>query len=59
MTVAGNLAIWRDKYSVKAKVPNGDPMQMEGVAACIMKRNNDGIRLWLIDNPFAANDITD
>nr|WP_294786657.1 hypothetical protein [uncultured Flavobacterium sp.] len=38
---------------------NGDYMEMEGVTACIMKRNNEGIGLWLIDNPFAANDLND
>jgi len=59
VTIAGELAIWRDKYAVKAKMPNGDPMEMEGATACIMKRSSEGIWLWLIDNPFAVNDLTD
>lgn len=57
VTIVGNLAIWIDKYVVKAKMPNGDPMEMEGLTACMLKRNHDGIWLWLVDNPFAANDI--
>lgn len=57
LNIVGDIAIWIDKYTVKAKMPNGDPMEMEGVTACIMKRNIDGIWLWLVDNPFAANDI--
>lgn len=40
-------------------MPNGDPMEMEGATACIMKRSSEGIWLWLIDNPFAVNDLTD
>lgn len=54
VAIVGNLAMWTDKYAVKAKRPNGDLMEMEGVTACIMKRNIDGIWLWLVDNPFAA-----
>lgn len=57
VTIVGDLAMWMDKYHVKAKMPNGDPMEMEGVTACIMKRNIDGTWLWLVDNPFAADDI--
>lgn len=57
VTIVGDLAMWVDKYLVKAKMSNGDPMEMEGVTACIMKRNIDGIWLWLVDNPFAADDI--
>jgi len=57
VTIVGDLAMWIDKYHVKAKMPNGDPIEMEGVTACIMKCNIDGIWLWLVDNPFAADDI--
>nr|WP_199002156.1 nuclear transport factor 2 family protein [Flavobacterium sp. ASV13] len=59
VTIAGDFAIWRDRYVVKAKMPNGDPLEIEGFTACIMKRNSENVWLWLIDNPFAANDITD
>ncbi len=57
VTIVGDIAIWIDKYAVKAKMPNGDPIEMEGVTACILKRNSEGNWLWLVDNPFAANDI--
>lgn len=57
VTIVGDLAMWMDKYTVKAKMPNGDPVNMDGVTACILKRNHEGIWLWLVDNPFAANDI--
>ncbi|MGU3374705.1 YybH family protein [Chryseobacterium sp. M5A1_1a] len=57
ITIIGDLAIWIDKYVVKAKMANGEPMEMDGITACLMKCNHDGIWLWMVDNPFAANDI--
>lgn len=55
VTIVGDLAIWIDKYLVKAKLPNGEQMEMVGVTSCILKRSHDGIWLWLVDNPFAAD----
>lgn len=55
LTCVGDIALWVDNYVVKAKMPNGDPIEMEGVTTCILKRNNQGIWLWLVDNPFAAS----
>jgi ketosteroid isomerase-like protein len=57
VTIVGNIAIWIDKYSVNAKLPTGEPLKIEGITACVMKRNIDGIWLWLVDNPFASNDL--
>lgn len=57
VTIAGDLAVWIDKYVVKAKMPNGEAMEMQGITACLMKRNDEGMWLWMVDNPFAANDI--
>ena len=57
VTIIGDHAMWVDKYIVKANRPNGDLIEMEGFTACILKRDINGIWLWLVDNPFAANDI--
>nr|WP_232727235.1 DUF4440 domain-containing protein [Flavobacterium sp. 1] len=54
VTIVENLAIWVDKYSLKAIMPDGNPVEMNGVTSCMMKKNNEGIWLWLVDNPFAS-----
>lgn len=54
VTIVGDLALWVDKYSLKAVLPDGNPIEMKGVTSCLMKRNDNGIWLWLVDNPFAG-----
>lgn len=58
VTIVDNHAIWTDTYFVKAKTPHGEPVEMDGVTVCLMKCNIKGDWLWLVDNPFVANDIT-
>ncbi|MBS7255844.1 YybH family protein [Flavobacterium branchiicola] len=53
-TIVDDLAIWVDKWSMKAKTPDGNPIEMNGATSCMMKKNDKGIWLWLVDNPFAA-----
>lgn len=53
-TIVGNHAIWIDKWSMKATLPDGNPIEMDGATSCMMIKNENGIWLWLIDNPFAA-----
>ncbi|RKR08803.1 ketosteroid isomerase-like protein [Flavobacterium sp. 90] len=53
-TIVGDLAIWVDNWSMKAKMPDGNPIEMKGATSCLMKQNEKGIWLWLVDNPFAA-----
>lgn len=55
VTIVGDHAIWVDKWSLKATLPDGDPVEMNGATSCMMKKNNNGIWLWLVDNPFAAD----
>ncbi|MCT3897468.1 DUF4440 domain-containing protein [Elizabethkingia anophelis] len=59
VTIVGNLAIWIDKYSLKAIMPDGNPIEMSGATSCIMKKNDQGIWLWLVDNPFAGEVFED
>lgn len=58
VTVVDNLAIWIDNYFVKAKLPNGDFIEMNGATACLLKLNAAGDWLWLVDNPFAADHLS-
>jgi len=34
--------------------PQGNTINMKGASANMMRKNADGIWLWLVDNPFAA-----
>lgn len=57
LTIVGDLALWIDKWDLKAVTPDGTPVSMTGATSCIMKRNKEGLWLWLVDNPFAAEVI--
>lgn len=54
VTIVGDHAIWVDKWSLKAMMPDGNQVEMTGATSCMMKKNDDGVWLWLVDNPFAA-----
>ena len=54
VVITGDLAMWLDKWTLAGKQPDGNPIEMKGSTACMMKRNKDGVWLWLVDNPFAA-----
>ena len=54
VTIVGDLAVWADAFTLKAFTPDGNPLEMNGATACLMKRNENGIWLWLVDNPFAG-----
>lgn len=53
-TIVGDLAVWADKWILKAHAPDGSPIEMNGATTCMMKKNEAGIWLWLVDNPFAG-----
>ncbi|WP_207533257.1 YybH family protein [Desertivirga arenae] len=55
LTIVENLAIWVDQWTLEATSPTGDAITMNGATACMMKRNEGGLWLWLVDNPFAAD----
>jgi len=50
----GDLSLWLDEWEMTGKTPNGDLIKINGHTACLMKRNDEGIWLWLVDNPFGA-----
>ncbi|WP_121966132.1 nuclear transport factor 2 family protein [Myroides sp. N17-2] len=54
-TIVGDHAIWIDKWSMNAVMPDGNPIEMKGATSCMMKKNDDGLWLWLVDNPFAGD----
>ena len=59
-TLVGNDLIYRlDKWTLTATDPQGNPIKMQGASAHIMRKNADGVWLWLVDNPFAASFFAD
>lgn len=51
----GKDLIYRlDKWTMTATDPKGNPIKMQGASAHIMRKNADGVWLWLVDNPFTA-----
>lgn len=54
VSTIGDLALWLDKWEMTGKTPDGQAIKMNGHTTCLMKRNELGIWLWLVDNPFGA-----
>ncbi|WP_426480153.1 YybH family protein [Chryseobacterium sp. R2ACT005] len=54
VTVVNDLAMWLDQWEMTGIAPNGHSIHMTGHTSCIMKRNENGEWLWLVDNPFGA-----
>lgn len=52
--VVNDLAMWLDQWEMTGIAPDGHSIHMTGHTSCIMKRNEDGEWLWLVDNPFGA-----
>ncbi|WP_213278775.1 YybH family protein [Chryseobacterium indologenes] len=54
VTVVNDVAMWLDQWEMTGIAPDGHAIHMTGHTSCIMKRNEDGEWLWLVDNPFGA-----
>ena len=50
----GDLASWVDEWTLQATLPDGTPLDMQGVSSDIMKRHPNGIWVYLVDNPYGA-----
>lgn len=59
VSLIDDLAMWMDKWTMTGKTPDGHPIEMDGHTSCILKRNEAGIWLWLVDNPFGAAILED
>jgi len=55
VVIVGDYAVWTDKWILNGLTPDGKPIEITGATSCMMKRNENGIWLWLVDNPFAAD----
>ena len=54
VTVVDDIAMWLDEWEMTGSAPDGHPIRMTGHTSCIMKRNEEGDWLWLVDNPFGS-----
>ena len=54
VTVVNDLAMWLDQWEMTGTAPDEHPIHMTGHTSCIMKKNEDGEWLWLVDNPFGS-----
>jgi len=49
-----DMMYWLDKWTMTATDQEGNTINRKGVSANMMRKNDVGIWLWLVDNPFAA-----
>lgn len=54
LTTIGDLSLWLDEWEMIGKTPDGHLIKNHGHTTCLMKRNEEGVWLWLVDNPFGA-----
>ena len=46
--------MWQDQWGNNGNCSDGHSIHMTGNTFCIMKRNEEGEWLWLVDNPFGS-----
>lgn len=54
LSTIGDLSLWLDEWEMIGKTPVGQLIKMNGHTTCLMKRNQEGVWLWLVDNPFGS-----
>jgi len=59
LAVGKDLIYRLDKWTMTATDLHGNLINMKGASAHIMRKNADGIWLWLVDNPFALTFFAD
>jgi ketosteroid isomerase-like protein len=51
---AGELALLRSRWTLRGTGPDGQPVELAGAGAEVMRRQADGSWRFVIDHPFAA-----
>ncbi len=54
LITAGDIALSVVKWTLKGTGPDGEPIQMEGTASDVLRKQADGSWLYVIDNPWGA-----
>jgi len=55
----GDIAAWLDEWTLKATMPDGVALDMNGTSSDIMKRLPNGNWVYLVDNPYGAAAVLD
>jgi uncharacterized protein (TIGR02246 family) len=50
----GDLALVHNRWHLRGRQPDGEPVQMKGTSADVIQRQPDGSWRILIDNPWGA-----
>lgn len=51
---SGDIALLMAKWTLKATSPEGGPIEIAGQTSDVVRRQPDGTWLFVIDNPFGA-----
>ena len=51
---SGDLALLSSRWTLKGTAPDGNPVDLAGQGAEVVRRQADGTWLFVIDNPFAG-----
>ncbi len=55
IVTAGDIALSLAKWSLSGTDPEGQPVQMNGTASDVLRRQSDGTWLFVIDNPWGIS----
>lgn len=50
----GDIALLRSRWTLKGTDPDGNPVDMSGIGAEVVRRQPDGTWRFIIDNPWAG-----
>jgi ketosteroid isomerase-like protein len=53
--IADTIAVHTTPWSMTGKTPDGQNVEQSGLSIAVLRRQNDGSWLLLIDNPFGQN----
>jgi len=50
----GNITAWVDEWTLKAVLPDGTKLELNGTSSDILKKLPNGNWVYLVDNPYGA-----
>ena len=54
LIIAGDIALSVTNWTLKGSSPDGEPVEMEGTATDVLRKQADGSWLFVIDNPWGG-----
>jgi ketosteroid isomerase-like protein len=53
--VAGDIALASASWEIRGTGPDGDPVEVRGASADLLRRHGDGRWLLVVDRPFGGS----